>query len=546
MKLKVKKKINKTIFLNYPKLFLNEINDKDPINNLITSFPEIKSIIDDNNPIPDKIKLIYFNRKKVHHILYDTEEMIPLSSNLIKNNISNYFYLMLLLKDNKDVVNYTYPFDFIKNINAELNNNKNNKLKSLIISKLIIDLISNYEDEETEELETIKNKNLEMIKNNLKDIETLNIKIDEKKLKNNTIDKIYIDILDILIEKNKNNNYKLLNELDLENINITKEMFNGLSKILEKIKNKYKIQKKEDFFDDNKINFYYVLVKYILKDQIYIYQFPFLLETKKQIIKIIKNNFPLNKFRKDIQSKLIDIIDYFIDSKYYNKYLNNNNYSTSTSTSNSNIYSNNNNVINIPSIKSSSTAQASKPNPNTTTEEDYAILKVENIIYKYHRSNSPKFIKELSNGNFLIGGQNNILTYYNNEFIKINNYIFDQKDKIPEYGKNQYYKMQQNIMETNESIKGKNEESIQVLDCSKFSLISYTITIKDKTIFLSQQKIFEYSCSGCYEKYNNNKIEYIVIGQKGLSHFEEFPSSKMEKKKLNDCKLEKNFKGSIK
>ena len=545
MNSKVKKKITKNSFISDFKLSLNlnEINEKNPINNLITSFHEIQSIIDDNNPNPDKIKIIYFNKNKIHRILYDSDEMITLSSNIIKNNISHYFYIMLLLKDNENIVNYTYSIDFIKNINAELNNN-NNKLKSLIISKLIIDLIKNYNGEDEKELKQIEDNNLTIIKNNLKELEQINIKLDEKTIMKSKIDKIYIDILNILIEQNKIND-ELLNELDLENINITKTMFEELSKILEKNKNKYKIQEEKDLFDDDKINFYYILFKYIFKNQIYLYHVPFLREAKKQIIKIIKNKskeFSFNKL-KNIRDKLIQIIDYFTDSKYYsNKYLNNNNNNNRISTTINSINNNNSSIL---SVESSSTFQTTIQNQNTNIEEDYAILKFEQIIDKNPKSNSAKYIKELSNGYFVIGGQNDYLTIYRKNFSILGCYMFGKKEE-----KSTYYKFQQNIMETNENIKNKDNQSIQVLDCSKFALMLNTITIKNNTIDVFTQKSFEYSCTGCYEYNNNNNLEYIVIGEKGILHFNEFPDKlKTEEKildKFNMDKKKRNYKGNIK
>ena len=52
----------------------------------------------------------------------------------------------------------------------------------------------------------------------------------------------------------------------------------------------YKISKYEDLFNMNIIIFYYILLKYILKCNIYIYEIPLLLETRNNIRKIIKNN----------------------------------------------------------------------------------------------------------------------------------------------------------------------------------------------------------------------------------------------------------------
>ena len=70
-------------------------------------------------------------------------------------------------------------------------------------------------------------------------------------------------------------------------------MFDELTKILTQDKEyikKYKIKNFDDIFGKKKIFFYYNLLKYILKKSLYIYKFPFLLETRIKIIDLIKNN----------------------------------------------------------------------------------------------------------------------------------------------------------------------------------------------------------------------------------------------------------------
>jgi hypothetical protein len=50
------------------------------------------------------------------------------------------------------------------------------------------------------------------------------------------------------------------------------------------------IKTEEDLCVEKIINFYYILLNFILKNDIFIYQLQFLLETKKTIIKLIKSN----------------------------------------------------------------------------------------------------------------------------------------------------------------------------------------------------------------------------------------------------------------
>ena len=218
----------------------NEINDKNPISELITDYDEI--II--NGRDPNIFKLIYFNKKQINDIYYDSKEIINLDSIIIKNNLSSYFYLILLLKDNDDLFNYKYSLYFIRNLNAEINNNKNNIFLNIVRSKLIIELLNNYkqldnyDDEEEEkddedELIKIENDNIININKRLNELKDLDLILDEDTIIKSNIDKIYIDIVKILIEKNKIDNYEILEQLDLKNINITKTMLDELSKILD-------------------------------------------------------------------------------------------------------------------------------------------------------------------------------------------------------------------------------------------------------------------------------------------------------------------------
>ena len=261
--------------------------------------------------------------------------MINLDSILTNSNVSNsiYFFINLLLKDNINMVNYEYSFDSIKIFNNIINNNQNNIFIDISGSKLIIDLIDNYkqldkydEEKEEEELKIIENESLNKIKNSLNELKKFDLILDEDTVKESKIDKIYIDIIKMLIKKNKIDSNEILDKLDLKNINITKAMLDELSNILDNNINNYKISNQEDLIDNKKINFYFILFEYILKNQIYIYHIPFLLKTKKQIIKIIKSHeFSINNLKDDSKQRLIDIINFITDSEYYyNKYLKSN------------------------------------------------------------------------------------------------------------------------------------------------------------------------------------------------------------------------------
>ena len=111
------------------------------------------------------------------------------------------------------------------------------------------------------------------------------------------IDEIYIYIINMLIKTNRIDDYeytyKIIQELDLENIDLTKTMFEELSKTLnnkEYIKNYKIIEENNIKFNEKIINFYYILFKYIIKSIIYLYNNNLLLKTRNNFLKIIKNN----------------------------------------------------------------------------------------------------------------------------------------------------------------------------------------------------------------------------------------------------------------
>ena len=76
------------------------------------------------------------------------------------------------------------------------------------------------------------------------------------------------------------------NMIKMEFIKINNSIFEYLQNDKYYLYN-YKILNSEDLLNDNKINFWYILLKYILKDSIYKYRISFFLKTKKVIKTII-------------------------------------------------------------------------------------------------------------------------------------------------------------------------------------------------------------------------------------------------------------------
>ena len=178
----------------------------------------------------------------------------------------------------------------------------------------------------------------------------------------------------------------------------------------------------------------------------------------------------------------------------------------------------------------------------------------------------------MSNGLLFIGGQKDTIDIYDRDYHFKKTLKFPVIKKIKEEKNqnknnddktNQYdiVKNPQNLIEISQNISNNKNSSIQVLDCSKQGLMLYNIIItNNRGINLSEPKQFEIPCTGCYEIIKNNKMQYVVVGEKGIHHFKDFPSKlKIEdKEELNeyDINIDKNkdieriikinYKGSIK
>ena len=276
------------------------------------------------------LKLLYFKKNIINPLLYEFDKIINLDYDKV-DNISYYFYLTLLIENNPNVIDYYYSIQFIKNINKN-NINNNNNIKKILLSKIIIDLIKYYrglEESENnlEEIKKIEDFNIKIIKNNKNALNELNLNFSIKEIKSKTIEEIYLEIIISLI-KNKLENYEyienLIKQLDIESIIITPKMFNEIKVQLDNTESdkEYMISKENDLFDNKKITLYYILLKYICKEQIFIYQINFFLKTRIYIIKLIKSNskcFENSKIDNIIKERLEYIIEKITDSKYYMK-----------------------------------------------------------------------------------------------------------------------------------------------------------------------------------------------------------------------------------
>ena len=315
----------------------NEIMN-DPLLTLPQEINDFNLVLDEKDDYEKNIKNIYINRKYIFDDLFDLEEKINIK-NMMNNLINNKFeiflyYLCLLIEENKDIVYFSYSMDFIKNIKTNLiKNDTNNTYMNIILCKILIVLINNYITENdmnsNRELINIKNELEQLIKNDSRILKEINNNdLTPEKIASKNLDDIYVDIILTILNTDTNDDYKnairILNQLNLEvidiiNKNIYDKIFLALNEF--KFKKKYLIKNLEDFNDPNKIGMYFVLLKYIFKDSLYIYQIPFLLEARKTLLKCIKKHKEQvineqNNFKKNFILKKLFDSDYYI-KKYF-------------------------------------------------------------------------------------------------------------------------------------------------------------------------------------------------------------------------------------
>ena len=125
------------ITLNQP----SEIFKEEPIYKLLLNYSDIENIQKLNKK--QITKFLYFNKKYVHQILLNSDKTIHFNYEEINNNLSFYFYLILLIKDITFILKYTYDSKYIKEINGNKELNKG-KYYKLIKAKINIELANNY------------------------------------------------------------------------------------------------------------------------------------------------------------------------------------------------------------------------------------------------------------------------------------------------------------------------------------------------------------------------------------------------------------------
>ena len=325
--------------------------------NLLSNMDELNFFLENGNII---IFVLYFFKTIIAKILYDNDEVIYIKNSYInKSNISDYFFISLLIKEDPNIINYTYSKDIINDLKKLLlKNEPEKKISKIIISKIGIDLLNNYkntdnyDESESEELINMEKEFYNIIKNNINE-SNFNLNYTITEIISEKIDLIYIGIILNLIKQRKMENYEytldVLKQMDFENIKLTKNMIDKLNELFEdkNILNYYQIRKPIDLSNETKINFYYFLLKYILKDDsLLIYQNALFINTKRSIIEMIKTNkITMNNLDEKSNTIINNLVgsNYYIDlqyKKYTNIQKSNNECITNDITYTSNIVSN--------------------------------------------------------------------------------------------------------------------------------------------------------------------------------------------------------------
>ena len=319
-------------------LKINKLKD-DPISLLIGEYSEIEEFRKILSSMKEQnlFKQLYLNTKNLLDILLEEEKILNVNYEDCKKNLSEYYYLDLLINENKYIINFAYHLDFIKKI---IKDNKDNQkpLSKLINSKIVLDLIDNYinsdtynEYNEKEEIEDIINENKIIIKNNLNNLkDDIEFELEVKKVIEMNIDDLYAEIIYILMKNKKIEDYKLVTkifkQMNLESIDISKKVYEKCLEIFndKKYIQKYLITSPNHLGCPKKIYHYFILFNFILKDSLYIYQIPYLSIVKKNILNII--NKQLNNLNIDMSKKFKkfkNIVEKFLDCDFYKKKFNN-------------------------------------------------------------------------------------------------------------------------------------------------------------------------------------------------------------------------------
>ena len=213
-----------------------------------------------------KLKYLYTHRKNIEKILYDEDQVLIIDNNTIdkNDNLYNYFYLYEIINNNKDIINYKYDFELVNELYNRVTKEEKD-LRKFILNILLYSILYNFEqsydpnsssEEDNDKYEQIYNSIDEFMKKQHHLLNKYNLNLDLLNYKSFKIEHIYVEIIISLIRNKKLENFecvKVLEQLDITNIELTHEMFIGLKKEFDENSNKkyiadYKFKNNEDLF----------------------------------------------------------------------------------------------------------------------------------------------------------------------------------------------------------------------------------------------------------------------------------------------------------
>lgn len=303
--------------------FYDMFKDNSSFKNRLFKYCRLFVPVKNNDPI---LKLLSNNIKIFYNL---KDDIIDKSQTSTKLKFAKYLNFYIYAKDKQEILKNKNFMNYITELNKYQESISNGSLKKIILSKIIIELINihikiNDGDNsiDIEELTKIKNNNIEIIKNNNNVFSRYDLDINEQDIISMDVDEIYKKIIITLIKKNKLAEnikiYNIINQLEFGSINIIGTIFDEICEVLNTNGDYIKenaITDIKDFSDPKKLNFYFILLKYILKSSIYIYNVNFLLKTH-QIIRA-KLNLILSSIKDNpIKEKILFIVREISDTEY--------------------------------------------------------------------------------------------------------------------------------------------------------------------------------------------------------------------------------------
>ena len=163
---------------------------------------------------------------EISKILYKVDKIINIDKNII--DISVNFYLVLLIQNDINVVDFTINSEYIQNLYYQIELYNDHKYYNFVLSEIILALIDvfinddNFNDDyEKTNIEDIKDKVNSNLENN-------NI-LHNKDIQDKSIEEIYTMIItDLILIKIENFDViiEIINQIELEKIDITEDIFN--------------------------------------------------------------------------------------------------------------------------------------------------------------------------------------------------------------------------------------------------------------------------------------------------------------------------------